>query len=135
MKRLTPLPFKTPDGEIVNPDWRKHVANVFVFLHDSHCFACKHICQNFSDWLKEFDEWGAKVWLVWRGDFVPEGYQGFLENAKVRQKWLESDTAGVLIVDRHALIVRRWHASLGKGFPSPEEVLSAVKEIVIQCPE
>ncbi|MCS7266068.1 MAG: hypothetical protein NZ805_14700 [Armatimonadetes bacterium] len=135
MKRLTPLPFKTNDGEIVNPNWRKYVANVFVFLHDGHCFACKRVCHNFYEWQKEFDEWGAKVWLVWRGDFVPDGCQGFLENAKVRQKWLESDAAGILIVDRNGLMVKRWLASSGKGFPSPKEVLNAVKEIAIQCPE
>lgn len=134
MKRLEPLPFKTKSGEIVKPDWRGWVATVFVFLHDGHCFACKRVCQKFAEWQNQFAEWDAKVWIVWRGDFVPEGCQGVLESGKVRQKWLDKISAGVLLVDRYGVLVKGWDASTGK-FPSPKEVLSAVKQIVLQCPE
>lgn len=135
MKRLIPYPFRTAKGEIVKPDWRASTATVFVFLHDAHCFACRKICLNFSERQKQFDEWGAKIWLIWRSDSVPEGYQGILEIGKVRQQWLNSDSAGILLVDRNGVVVRQWSASSGKGFPSPEEVLTAVKQIALQCPE
>jgi len=135
MKRLSPSTFKTANGEIVKPDWRDCAATVFVFLHDGHCLACKSLCRQFTERQNQFSEWGARVWLVWRGDFVPEGCQGVMEVGKVRRKWLDGDDAGVLLVDRHGVVERQWRASSGKGFPSPEEVLNAVKQIALQCPE
>jgi len=135
MKRLSPLAFKTTNGEIVKPNWQVTVATIFVFLHDGHCFACKRVCQQFSEWQNQFAEWDAKVWLVWRGDFVPEGCQGVLEVEKARQNWLGEDSAGVLIVDRYGIVASSWLATSWKGFPPPDEVLSTVKQIALQCPE
>lgn len=135
MKRLTILPFKRANGEIVKIDWRENVATVFVFLHDGHCLACKQICQKFDEWQKQFEEWGSKIWFVWRGDFVPNDCQGVLESGKVRQNWLKNDAVGILIVDRHGVVIEQWFASSGKGLPLPEEVLNAIKQIALQCPE
>lgn len=135
MKRLEPLPFKAVSGEIVKPNWQAVVATVLVFLHDGHCLACKRVCQQFLEWQNQFAEWDAKVWLIWRGDSVPESCQGVLEVGKVRQQWLKGDSAGVLLVDRNGLVIRQWSASLGKGFPPPMEVLTVVKQIALQCPE
>ncbi len=135
MKRLKPSFFKTGNGENVKPSWQYHVATIFVFLHDGNCFACRQVCQRFSERQNQFEEWGAKVWFVWRGDFIPEGCQGILESGKVRQNWLDNDAAGILVVDRHGVVVKQWLASSGKGFPPPDEVLSTVKQIALQCPE
>ncbi len=135
VKRLEPLPFKTANGKIVKPNWQVAVATVFVFLHDGHCFACKRVCRQFSEWQNQFAEWDSRIWFVWRGDFIPESCQGVLEVGKVRQGWLEEDSVGVLVIDRYGIIVSNWLATSGKGFPSPDEVLSTVKQIALQCPE
>lgn len=135
VKRLEPLPFKTANGEFVKPNWQVAAATVFVFLHDGYCFACKRVCQQFSERQNQFAEWDAKVWLVWRGNFVPEDCQGVLEVGKARQNWLGEDSVGILVVDRYGIVASSWFGTLGKGFPSPDEVLSTVKQIALQCPE
>lgn len=134
MKRLASLPFLTKSGEIVKPKWQYHTATVLVFLHDAHCIACKEICRNFAEIEKQFEEWGARLWLVWRGNFVPEGCEGFREvNGKVRLELLGENSTGVLIVDRHGVVVKKWSAL--EGFPSPSEVLTEAQHIALQCPE
>lgn len=135
MKRLEALAFKTGDGKIVKPNWQGFVANVFVLLHDGDCLACRRVCQRFMEWQNEFAEWDAKIWCVWRGSFIPEGCQGVLEVGKARRKWIEGDSAGVLVVDRYGVLVEQWLPTSGSGFPSPGEVLSRVKQISLQCPE
>jgi len=135
VKRLTPFHFRTKDGKIVKPNWRSHTATVFVFLHDGNCIACKNLCRKFAEWSGRFAEWDADLWLVWRGDFIPEGCEGFLEtNSKTRKSWLDGEASGVLIVDRDGIVACKWETST-MGFPTPEEVLATVKQIALQCPE
>jgi len=121
-------------GEVAEPKWQNHVATVLVFLHDGYCFACRQIYQAFAERREQLAEWDASLLLVWRGEFVPEGCEGFLEgHSNLRRKWLGENSAGILIVDRFGVITKKW--SVLEGFPSPEEVLSVVKEIALQCPE
>jgi peroxiredoxin len=135
MKRLPTVSLKTPDGMTVTTDWRKHAVTVIVMLHDGNCHACRATCQRYVAERAAFGEWDAELLLVWRGERVPEGCEGMLDaSGAARRAWLESDAAGVLLVDRNGVVVRRWNAS-GKGFPSPEEVLAAVKHVALQCPE
>jgi len=135
VKRLEPLPFKKANGKIVKPNWQVAVATVFVFLHEGHCFACKRVCRQFSEWQNQFAEWDAKVWIVWRGDLIPEDCQGVLESGKARRCWLDGDSAGILVIDRNGIVVKQWFATSSKGFPTPDEVLSTVRQIALQCPE
>jgi hypothetical protein len=135
MKRLPTVSLKTPDGMTVTTDWRKHAVTVIVMLHDGNCHACRATCQRYAAERERFAEWDAELLLVWRGGKVPDDCEGVLDESGVaRRAWLESDAAGVLLVDRNGVVVRRWNAS-GKGFPSPEEVLAAVKHVALQCPE
>jgi hypothetical protein len=72
--------------------------------------------------------------LIWRGEIVPEGCEGFLEgSSNLRRRWLGESSAGVLVVDRFGVVAKKWSAI--EGFPSPEEVLAVVKDIALQCPE
>jgi peroxiredoxin len=135
MKRLPTISLKTPDGMTVTTDWRKHAVTVIVMLHDGNCHACRATCQRYAAERERFAEWDAELLLVWRGSKVPDDCEGVLDESGVaRRAWLESDAAGVLLVDHNGVVVRRWNAS-GKGFPSPEEVLAAVKHVALQCPE
>ena len=135
MKRLPSVSLKTPDGATVTPDWRKNAVTVIVLLHDGNCYACRATCQRYAAERAAFGEWDAELLLVWRGERVPEGCEGMLAaSGAARRAWLEGDAAGVLLVDRNGVVVRQWSAS-GKGFPSPEEVLAAVKHVALQCPE
>ncbi len=135
VRRLKPLPLKTPKGTII-PDWRQHTATVLVFLHDAHCHACRQVSQQYESVKELFAEWDAEVWLIWRSERVPEsGNYAWEESGKARREWLLGDSAGVVVVDRHGVVVRQWDASEGKGFPPPEEVLVALKHLAVQCPE
>ncbi len=136
MKRLSAVSFKTADGTTVLVDWRKHTVTVLVFLHDEHCLACRQIAQRYEYHRANFAAWDAALWLIWRGDRIPEGSNGVREeSSRIRTACLKGDAAGVVLVDRHGVEVRQWGASVGKGFPPPEEVLAAVKLLATQCPE
>ncbi len=135
MKRLPSVSLKTPDGATVTPDWRKNAVTVIVILHDGNCYACRASCQRYAAKRERFAEWDAELLLVWRGSKVPDDCEGLLDESGVaRRTWLEGDAAGVLLVDRNGVVVRQWSAS-AEGFPSPEEVLAAVKHVALQCPE
>ena len=134
MKRLENLALWSANGELVEPKWQNHVATVLVFLHDSHCLECRQICRTFAELRDQLAEWDANLLLIWRGEIVPEGCEGFLEgSSNLRRKWLGESSAGVLVVDRFGVVVKKWSAI--EGFPSPEDVLAVIKDIALQCPE
>ena len=134
MKRLENLTLRSANGEVVEPKWQNYVATVMVFLHDGHCLACRKTCRTFSELREQLAEWDANLLLIWRGEIVPEGCEGLLEgSSNLRRKWLSESSAGVLVVDRFGVIAKKWSAI--EGFPSPEDVLTVVKDIALQCPE
>ena len=136
MQRLQPLSVKTRDETTIVIDWRAHEVTVLVFLHDAHCFACQQLSCRYEQMRSELAVWDAALWLVWRGDRIPEGSNGVREeSARLRRICLEGDAAGVVLVDRHGIVVRRWGASGGKGFTSPEEVVAAGQLLAAACPE
>lgn len=135
MRRLPPVTLKMPDGAPFTPDWRRYAVTVVAMLHDSNCHVCRAHCRLYATAKERLAEWDANLLLVWRGSKVPNGCEGVLdESGAARRAWLDGDAAGVLLVDRNGVVVRHWNAS-GKGFPSVEEVLAAVKHAVLQCPE
>ncbi|MFA0783782.1 MAG: hypothetical protein YYHSYBAR_002173 [Candidatus Fervidibacter sacchari] len=134
MQRLTNFVLRSKSGEVIEPRWQKHIATVLVFLHDGHCLACRQICRTFAELKKQLTEWDASLLLIWRGEFVPEGCEGFLEgSSNLRRKLLGESSAGVLVVDRFGVVTKKWSAV--EGFPSPKEVSDVVKDIALQCPE
>ena len=134
MKRLENLTLRSANGEVIEPKWQNYVATVMVFLHDGYCLACRKTCRTFSELRGQLAEWSANLLLVWRGEFVPEGCEGFLEgSSNLRRKWLGESSAGVLVVDRFGVVAKRWSAI--EGLPTPEEILDVVKHIALQCPE
>ncbi len=136
MKRLAPLSLKTANGDTVTTDWRKHTTTVLVFLHDAHCFACRRVFQQYEALRSTFSEWDTALELIWRGDKIPDDLGGVREESvRTRSACLDGDSAGVVVVDRHGVVVRQWGASVGRGFPKPEEVLQSVKQACLECPE
>jgi peroxiredoxin len=134
MQRLTNFVLRSVNGGFIEPRWQNHLATVLVFMHDGHCLACRQICRTFAELREQLSEWGANLLLIWRGEIVPEGCEGFLEgSSNLRRKWLGESSAGVLVVDRFGVVVKKWSAI--EGFPSPEDVLAVIKDIALQCPE
>lgn len=135
MRRLQTVALKTPEGETITPDWRQKAATVIIMLHDANCHACHETYHHYAKAQPQFAQWDAALWLVWRGNKIPNGCSGLLdESGLARRRWLSNDAAGVLLIDHNGVVVQEWGAS-GKGFPSPDEVAAAVKHAVLQCPE
>lgn len=119
----------------MSPDWRTGTATVLVFLHDANCIACRSFSQSLASLEGAFGEWGARLWVIWRGQKVPDGCPGVADpTGDARRQVLDGDSSGVAVVDAYGCVVHRLGTS-GRSFPDPKELVAMVKGMALACPE
>jgi peroxiredoxin len=132
----------TPDGELVDLRGGRG-PRVLVLMHAGACDGCQDFLRQIAPIATEVAEWGGRLLVVPEPEEdhdallgeAPPGMRVLSDPEQTVARDLGLTGAAVVIADEWGEIYFAAQSGTGHRLPLPEEIVSWVRFIAIQCPE